>query len=249
MKKQDVIYEKARGRLSRPDEAAARIEAMAAENGWTAGEKLPSQRELAERLDFSRPTIREALVALETLGRVVIRPGKGVFLTDPTSAAPLSPGRPVQAGLPAQSGLSSLAGREAQMYQFRYAVEPAIAGLVAMNATAAQIEDMAVVAAAMRRSMESGDEPGFARLDFTFHSHMIEAANNRFFTEAMAPFLGLFFESQTLPLGMNGDLAETMAEHEAVMEAIRERRSGKARSAMERHVRGVARRAGVNIVG
>jgi len=242
MEKQGVNHKAGRGRLSRPDEAAARIEAMIAEHGWTAGEKLPSQRELAERLDFSRPTIREALVALETMGRVVIRPGKGVFLTDPKSAAPHAPGRGIQAGL------SSLAGREAQMYQFRYAVEPAIAGLVAVNATAAQIEDMAVVAAAMRRSMEAGDEPGFARLDFTFHSHMIEAANNRFFTEAMAPFLGLFFESQTLPLGLDGDLAETMAEHEAVMEAVRERRSDKARAAMERHVRGVARRAGVRIV-
>ncbi len=223
------------GRLSRSDEAVAAIENMISQNGWPVGHKLPSQRALAETLEFSRPTIREALVAMETMGRVSIRPGKGVFLAERKAAAPVPEA--------AADGVS-LAGRAAQMYQFRYAVEPAIAGLVAVNATAAQVGDMEVVVASMRAAVERHDLAEFARQDFTFHSIMVEAANNLFFTRAISPFLGLFHESQTLPLSIHDGVEDTLNEHEAIMHSLRKRDSLAARAAMERHIQGVARRAG-----
>ena len=224
--------------MSRSDEAVESIEAMIARNGWPGGFQLPSQRSLAEDLGFSRPTVREALVALETMGRVEIKPGKGAFLVDRASP-----------GLPwAAPNRPALSGRESQMYQFRYAIEPAIAGLVAVNATAAQKHDMGVVVAAMRQALEARDLVEFSRLDFAFHSHMIEAANNRFFTEAITPFLGIFFESQKLPLVLDDSVHDTVREHEEIMEHIRAGRSAEAHHAMELHVRGVAERAGVTLV-
>lgn len=229
------------GRRSKTEEAVEGIERLIHENGWSAGEKLPSQRTLAESLGFSRPTIREALVAMETMGKVAVHPGKGVFLQDEaeSSSAPMRKH---------WSGRKGLSGKEAQMYQFRYAIEPAIAGLVALNATAAQIEDMAVVVKGMRAAMKEYDHNAFARLDFTFHSQLIEAANNPFFTEAISPFLGLFFESQTLPLESGESLEDTVSEHEALMEHIRAKRSPEARAAMERHILGVAERAGLRVI-
>lgn len=235
-----IVYQKGTGgRLSRPEEAVESIEAMIAENGWGPGFKLPSQRTLAETLQFSRPTVREALVSMETRGLVEIKPGKGVFLVDASSPSPLGEVR---------ADKLALSGRESQMYQFRYAIEPAIAGLVAVNATAAQIEDMAVIVHAMGLAMNENDQAEFARLDFTFHSLMIEAANNRFFTEAISPFLGLFFESQKLPLSVDDGVEDTISEHEYIMGFIKDRNSIKAREAMEHHIRGVAARAGVKLV-
>ncbi|MGE4424401.1 MAG: FadR/GntR family transcriptional regulator [Pseudodesulfovibrio sp.] len=231
--------------MSRSDEAVESIQTMIARNGWPGGFQLPSQRTLAEELGFSRPTVREALVALETMGRVEIKPGKGAFLVD--GAAFGGPG--VSGGTPrAVANPSALSGRESQMYQFRYAIEPAIAGLVAVNATAAQKHDMGVVVAAMRQALEARDLAEFSRLDFAFHSHMIEAANNRFFTEAITPFLGIFFESQTLPLVLDDSVYDTVREHEEIMDHIRAGRSAEAHRAMEKHVRGVAERAGVKLV-
>ena len=224
--------------MSRSDEAVESIQAMIARNGWPGGFQLPSQRTLAEELGFSRPTVREALVALETMGRVEIKPGKGAFLVDGT--APVTPRT--------MANHSVLTGRESQMYQFRYAIEPAIAGLVAVNATTAQVEDMGVVVGAMRQAVETQDLAEFARLDFSFHSQMIEAANNRFFTEAITPFLGLFFESQKLPLTFDDSVHDTVREHEEIMEHIRAGRAAEAHEAMELHVREVARRAGVKLV-
>lgn len=227
------------GHRSRSDEAVDSIESMISENGWTDGFKLPSQRTLAEELGFSRPTVREALVAMEAMGRVEIKPGKGAFLSSKATTVPL------RGALPDHLALS---GRESQMYQFRYAIEPAIAGLVAVNATAAQVEDMSVVAEAMRQAIGDKDHEEFSRLDFAFHSQMIEAANNRFFTEAISPFLGLFFESQQLPFALDDSVIDTVQEHEELMRLIRARKSAEARHAMEKHIRGVARRAGVKLI-
>jgi GntR family transcriptional repressor for pyruvate dehydrogenase complex len=228
--------------MSRSDEAVESIQTMISQNGWSGGFQLPSQRTLAEELGFSRPTVREALVALETMGRVEIKPGKGAFLVDGATAG-------AGVGTPrAVANPTALSGRESQMYQFRYAIEPAIAGLVAVNATAAQKHDMGVVVAAMRTALESRDLTEFSRLDFAFHSHMIEAANNRFFTEAITPFLGIFFESQTLPLVLDDSMHDTVREHEEIMGHILAGRSAEAHKAMEKHVRGVAERAGVKLV-
>ncbi|WP_027723035.1 FadR/GntR family transcriptional regulator [Maridesulfovibrio zosterae] len=232
------------GRMSRTDEAVEAITSMIMDNGWGGGYKLPSQRSLAETLEFSRPTVREALVAMETLGSVVIQPGKGVFVSGGHSATPVVK-PPSLERMVERSGLS---GHGSQMYQFRYAIEPAIASLVALNATEAQIADMTVVVEAMVRAIEKEDFVGFFKLDFTFHSQMIEAANNRFFIEAMAPFLGLFFESQKIPQTEDSGVKETVDEHEMIMKCIAERKSVEARKAMEEHVRGVARRAGVRLL-
>ena len=53
---------------------------------WRSGEMLPGQRELAEQMGISRPSLREAVTVLETLGLVRSMPGKGVLVLDPDSA-------------------------------------------------------------------------------------------------------------------------------------------------------------------
>ena len=57
---------------------------------YAVGSRLPTERELAEQLKVSRPTVREALIALEVEGRVRIRVGSGIYVIDPADAAPLT---------------------------------------------------------------------------------------------------------------------------------------------------------------
>ena len=57
---------------------------------FAVGDRLPPERELAERMGISRPTIREALIALEVEGRVRIRVGSGIYVTEP-SRLPTNP--------------------------------------------------------------------------------------------------------------------------------------------------------------
>ena len=230
------------GKKLKTEEAVESIESLIAGKGLTSGDKLPSQRNLSELLGLSRPTIREALIALEVRGRLIIEPGKGVYLLEKgTAMMDPSPG-------PVRSGHPGLSGCESQMYQFRHAIEPAVAGLVAVNATAAQIEDMSHIVKEMRAAMVENSLSRFSELDFAFHAHLLEAANNRFFTKAITPLLSMFFESQKLPLATGEELSETIAEHEVLMEHIRARNSRTAGEAMKRHVEGVAKRAGVYLV-
>ncbi len=55
--------------------------------GFQPGDRLPAERELAIRYDVSRPTIREAVIALEIAGRVTVRKGSGVYVAEPAEEA------------------------------------------------------------------------------------------------------------------------------------------------------------------
>ena len=225
---------------SSSEEAAERILSMILDNNWQEGHKFPPQRALAETLGVSRPTVREALVILETMGKVTIQPGKGVFLV--TRAQESLPAAPVT-----RFDRSFITGKETQIFQFRHAIEPAIAALVALNATQAQLDDMAAMLDDMKQASVRGDVQLFAQLDFAFHTQMIEAANNPFFIEAMRPFFDLFSESQRLPFSNQEGLVDTMREHAVLLEHLRSRNSHGARLAMEEHVVATAARAGVRI--
>lgn len=214
--------------------AANSIKKLAIHNGLTSGDKLPSQRQLAEQLRCSRPTIREALVGMEALGQIRTEPGRGVFLTD--SGVYTKKVKPNNV---------SLAGKEAQMYQFRQAIEPAVAALVASNATKAQVEDMELTIRLMRKAIAENDFSEFYNLDFRFHSQIIEAANNKFFSEAISPFLDLFFESQKLPLLSSQDGEPTIIEHTAIIKSIKARDSAASKEAMQIHISNVTKRAGM----
>ena len=86
---------------------------------WRTGDMLPGQRELAEQLGISRPSLREAVTVLETLGLVRSLPGKGVLVLD-ADAATLEPGMDTGA-----------AASLADVLELRYTLEPFIVGLVA----------------------------------------------------------------------------------------------------------------------
>ena len=65
---------------------ALAIAASITDGRYTPGQKLPSERELADELGVSRPTIRDAMIALEFQGLVEARQGSGVYVT---SASPV----------------------------------------------------------------------------------------------------------------------------------------------------------------
>ncbi|MBN0832475.1 FadR family transcriptional regulator, partial [Pseudomonas aeruginosa] len=87
---------------------------------WVAGQMLPGQRELAEQMEISRPSLREAIMVLETLGVVRSLPGKGVMVLERSE-----PLREVAA--PGEATMEDV-------LQLRYALEPFIVGIVAQSA-------------------------------------------------------------------------------------------------------------------
>ena len=65
---------------------------MISSGTYPAGGRLPPERELAEQFSVSRPTIREAIIALEAKGLVRIKSGSGVYVLSPNAGGNLVPG-------------------------------------------------------------------------------------------------------------------------------------------------------------
>ena len=72
-------------------QVADQLRALIDSGEYRVGSRLPTERDLAEQLKVSRPTVREALIALEVEGRVRIRVGSGIYVSEPAALAPLLP--------------------------------------------------------------------------------------------------------------------------------------------------------------
>ena len=104
-----------------------KLRAALARGQWRSGDMLPGQRELAEQLGISRPSLREAVIVLETLGLVRSMPGKGVVVLDAQFSD--SP-----------SHDSAVAGASLEdVLQLRYTLEPFIVGLVAQSISSKEV--------------------------------------------------------------------------------------------------------------
>ncbi|WP_323768563.1 FadR/GntR family transcriptional regulator [Marinovum sp.] len=130
---------------------------------YATGERLPPERELAQTLDVSRTTVREALLALEIMQMIEIRVGSGVFVRD-ISARGAAPIYEPDASPPS----AVLAARRL--------IEGETAALAAANATPEQVALMGQCNADLEASID--DIAGFDAADARFHDLIAQAAGN-----------------------------------------------------------------------
>jgi DNA-binding FadR family transcriptional regulator len=130
-------------------------------------QKLPAERELAAKFCVTRAEVRKALAILEREGVIHRYVGRGTFVSN-NSVAP--------------HGEEDIAAKTSPLaaMQARYAIEPELARLAAMNATPAQIAEMRSLAQEMRQA-ESWDS--YAHLDWRFHNLIAEATGNNLLIE------------------------------------------------------------------
>ena len=208
---------------------------------YAPGARLPSERELAEALNVSRPSVREALIALEIEGYVEVRVGTGVFVTAPggTTDATGTPGR----GLAANAGNLDVGAHD--VLEVRLLVEPRCAALAAKNATPQQLQLIAQAVAAMQ-------SPGSrAPHDDSFHIAIAEASGNAALATTVQHLLHLSGGSQIVSkLNQRYAVEEAWqsahAEHLAVLRAIQKQSAPAASRAMQAHLNGVRRRLGLD---
>jgi DNA-binding FadR family transcriptional regulator len=195
---------------------------------WQAGARLPAERDLAQQLGVSRPSVREALIALEVQGLVEVRTGSGVFVS--AQAARVSRGRGASAE---QSDWGPLA-----LMQARLLVEAEVASLAARHAKPQHIKALTQAVRELRARARS-NQPARAA-DEAFHLALSEAAGN----EVLADTVRQYWQSRRSPLFERlGDHFESEAtwtdaynEHCAVLEAVRTKDAAGAKRAMRRHL-------------
>lgn len=188
------------------------------------GERLPAERDLARQLGVSRPSVREALIALEVEGWVEVRTGSGVYVLDRTD-------RKTDAVKVTEWG-------PLELIRARRAVEGETAFLAATQAKKQDLDAMARALATMKLDAANGRLPLDG--DRAFHSAIVNASGNAVLVETVHGF----WDSRRGPLFTRlGGYFETVhswraaiAEHEAIYEAIRARDGAAAREAMHVHM-------------
>jgi GntR family transcriptional repressor for pyruvate dehydrogenase complex len=206
-------------------QVADRIRTVIQEGAFGVGARLPPERELALQLGVSRPSLREALIALEIDGRVEIRMGSGVYVC----AQPISADRSTPA----------LGESPIELMQARAVLEGAVITLAAARVTPAALARVADSLMAMKREHARGRTPVDA--DRRFHLGIAEMSGNT----VLVRMVGELFDGRHAPLSsrMSGR-SETvhtwtaaLVEHERIFRALEARDPQAAAAAMCSHLR------------
>ena len=200
---------------------------------WRTGDMLPGQRELAEQLGISRPSLREAVTVLETLGLVRSLPGKGVLVLDADAAAQ-EPGQD-----------TSAAASLADVLELRYTLEPFIVGLVAQSANSQDIAQLRLTLMDMREALEADDSEAGVRAYIAFHEALFALTTNPIFQSVVQQTGNALKQSADMLRNSPEHLAARLKENEAVVRAIRERSSAQASAQMRQHILAEGLRMGI----
>ena len=203
------------------------IEALLEKGELKTGDQLPAERALADQLQVSRASVREALRTLELLGMVETRAGGGTFVRQ---GAPDDLARP----------LHSLIARGhtlADVIEFRGVVEPAIASLAAARITAAQLAELHALLLTQERKVAA--EQTYADEDARFHEVIGDAAGNELLTTMLGVIWDVLRASREQWLQTNARAHASLEAHHRIYDALRRRDADGARKASAEHIKAV----------
>ena len=200
------------------------------------GDKLPPERELAEMMNVSRPTIREAFKILSAMGFLRIRQGQGVFVADQSERL---------------DNLASFLFLETdtihELFEVRKMIETESAARAAQRGTPEFLEqiyrftcdcyDRVVVHPQFATDEER--EKFLSDSDQQFHLMVAEAAGNEVVVRIMTNMIDLLRLSRMRSMKIPGRVEQSLKEHMSIAEALKAKNARLARSRMTDHLAGV----------
>lgn len=209
---------------------ADQIRALIGTGEFAAGARLPPERDLAKQLGVSRPSVREALIALEVEGLVEVRIGSGIYVQPAVEGAVRS--RMPEAEAEAEAG-------PFDVLRARHVIESECAALAARSARQVHLDAMAEALRQMRREIDEGRGQPLDG-DRLFHLRVAEATGNG----ALVAVVEMLWKERAGELYKRLEdhydspalLESAVTEHEVVLKAIAARDTDGARAAMQRHL-------------
>ena len=151
------------------EEIVEQIKQLIADGKLKPGDKLLAERDLAERFQVSRASVREAIRTLEMLGIIDIRPGEGTFVRGTDSDDII---RPLAMFLAVER--NSLL----DMFEMRRIFETATASLAAERATQEELDQIGALLVCMQERLNVQDSEKGEEYDAAFHYAVAEATHN-----------------------------------------------------------------------
>ncbi len=202
---------------------ADQLRALVATGEAVPGDRLPAERELAKRLRVSRPSLREALIALEVEGLLEVRVGSGIYVTRPRRRRGIE--------------IAGAAG-PFDVILARRMIEGECAALAARVARPAQVAAIRDAHERYQRASRRHHNPIDA--DRLFHLRVAEASGNSAFVLVVQTLwdqrMGPLYLALERKLEYPSMAADTLREHSAVISAIESRDAAAARAAMRGHM-------------
>ncbi len=222
----DEYYPRYKQIMDMPNRAERLVAALAdyiSQTNMQDGDKLPSEKDLCEIFGVGTRSLREALIALRTLGLVQSKQGTGWIVEqfDPASSLRF---------LSVIIRNFTKADLE-QVMTTRIATEPTIASLAAQNITPQGLENLA---GALQIMKETESDMAFRFNDRKFHDILAQECDNCILSMVSSMLTGLFYVGQLTPI--HGDYDAIIEQHQKIYDAIKSRDSLLAEEAMKSHL-------------
>lgn len=191
------------------------------------GDKLPTERELIERLSIGRSTLREAIKTLSAVGVLEVKRGSGTFVSDGNMSILV---KPIAWGLlMSQDSID-------HVIEARGVLEVTLAGWAAERATDTEIAEIGRILGKLEASQY--DLEAYVESDLAFHVAIARAAHNPMFSQILTLIQEVLRIWMKVTYLQSGGAADSMSVHRKIYEAIQARDAHTARQLMEAHTSG-----------
>jgi GntR family transcriptional repressor for pyruvate dehydrogenase complex len=195
---------------------------------FAAGDRLPTEPELAARLEVARSSLRTALQRLQLHGIVEVVRGRGWYVRSTDIAGAEEP-------FPAR--LTDRRFRDADLLEVRIALEQTAASLAAARATTGEIDEIAKLSTE-HETASSADKAALLHSDETFHGAIVAASHNEFLEELYQTLVPHLREYRRNTYASREVHRQSALEHNQVVIFLRRRDEVAARTAMTAHLLG-----------
>lgn len=198
--------------------------------GLAEGDRLPSERDIAERRHVSRTTVRDAFQTLAGLGAIRIVRGRGAFVEDTDAQLGV---RLISMTQPAEVH---------SLFEIRKAIEPAVSSWAASRSSRGEAEALSqLVRSVIPLGLDTPentplDAPHIAHADQAFHLQLVRCSKNPVALHLMENLLDLLADSRKQSLKIPGRALKSWQDHWRIAEAIARRDPDRAREAMVTHL-------------
>ncbi len=210
------------------EQIAEQIEKRILSGELCSGDRLPTERALAEQFRASRTAVREAMKILAQKGLVDMRPGRGTIVIDGAREAMQD-----SIGLVMKLNLGEVGGSD-NLVEVREILEIEIAALAAARASEKEIAAMREAVKVMDENLHDAD--AFIAADNRFHEALAQATQNALILILVNSIVHLLSEQRKQIFEVDGGPQRGQIHHKRILESIIRRDPASARAAMRAHL-------------
>jgi GntR family transcriptional repressor for pyruvate dehydrogenase complex len=209
------------------EQIAEQIEKRVLDGELKSGDRLPTERDLAEQFHASRTAVREAMKILAQKGLIEMRPGRGTIVIDGVHEAMQN-----SIGLAMKLKLGEVGGSD-NLVEVREILETEIAALAAARASEKEIAAMREAILVMDASLSDADT--FISADNRFHEALAQATQNTLILILLKSIVNPLSEQRKHVFAVEGGPQREQTHHKYILESVVKRDPEAARAAMRAH--------------